>query len=172
MLATTYVEIYVLPVLISLLAYECLVVVRIHIAEIVSRRTCETWHGVELQWEYSLVIYETLVNHLFLLSIPSPLLSATQWWLTRLCWLIGLNLRQFEWQALLWNHLWHSVLVIYREWLTPVALTREDSVTETIVYLYSADALLGNKLLGSCDSLLHGESVQRETVHAALACYR
>ena len=172
MLATTYVEVHVLPVLISLLAYESLIVVRIHIAQVVSRRTCETWHGVELQWEYGLVIYEALVNHLFLLCIPSPLLGSAQWWLASLCWLVGLNLRQFEWQALLWNHLWHSVLVIYREWLTPVALTGEDGVAETIVYLYSADALLGNKLLGSCDSLLHGESVQREAIHAALACYR
>ena len=37
MFATTYVEVYVLPVLISLLAYECLIVVRIHIAQVVSR---------------------------------------------------------------------------------------------------------------------------------------
>ena len=37
MLATAYVEVYILPVLISLLAYECLIVVRIHVAQVVSR---------------------------------------------------------------------------------------------------------------------------------------
>lgn len=98
MLATAYIEVYVLPVLVGFFAYEGLVVVWIHIAQVVSRRACEAWHGVELQWEYGLVVYETLVNHLFLLCIPSPLLGSAQWWLTSLGWLVGLNLWQFEWQ--------------------------------------------------------------------------
>ena len=46
MLATTYVEIDVLPVFSSLFRYESLVVVRIHIAEIVGRRASKSRHGI------------------------------------------------------------------------------------------------------------------------------
>ena len=171
-LATANIEVDVLPVLVSFLAYEALVVLRVHIAEIVSRRTGKARHGVQLKREHCLVVHQTLVHHFLLLHVPSPFLGASQWRLACLCRLIGLDFRQFERQTLLRNHLRHAVLIVYGERFAPVALAREDGVTQTIVHLYSSHTLLRNELLCCGDGFLHGQSVEREAVESLLALSR
>ena len=93
-LATSYVEVYVLPVVVGILAHEACVVVRIHIAQIVSRRASEARHSVQLEWEDGLVVHECLVYHLAFLHVPRPHLGASQWRLAGFCRLVCLNLGQ------------------------------------------------------------------------------
>ena len=51
MLGTTDLEGDLTPVVVGLFAYKCCIVVVVHIAEVVRRRTRETRHGAELEWE-------------------------------------------------------------------------------------------------------------------------
>ena len=48
MFRSAHIEIHVLPVANGLLAHQCIVVVRVHIAQEIGRRTSETRHGVQL----------------------------------------------------------------------------------------------------------------------------
>lgn len=57
MLSTAYIQVDMTPVFVGILADELLVVMRVHIAEVVSRRTGEARHSVELQREHCLVVY-------------------------------------------------------------------------------------------------------------------
>ena len=51
MLSTADIEVDLTPIIVGLFAYERSVVVVVHIAEVVSRRTCKTRHGAKLEWE-------------------------------------------------------------------------------------------------------------------------
>ena len=122
-LRTTYVEVYVAPVLVSVVAHEGLLVLGVHIAQIVCTGASETRHRVQLQWEDALVVDEVFADHLVRLGVPGPHLGASQWGLARLRRLVLVNLRQLQGQALLGNHVGHIVLVVDGERLAPVALT-------------------------------------------------
>ena len=134
----------------------------IHIAEIVCRRTCKTRHSIELDREDGLIVDKSLVNNLLVCFIPSPDLSIAQWRLTSLSRQELIHLWKFDRQTLLWNHCWDAVLVIYREWLTPVTLTREDSITKTVVNLHTTNTMLLNKYLCCLDSFLNGHAIENE----------
>ena len=56
MLRTTNIEVDVTPVLVNILIHQCLLVFRIHIAQIVSAGTCKSRHGIQFQWEYGLIV--------------------------------------------------------------------------------------------------------------------
>ena len=156
------VEVHVLPILVGLLAHECLVVVRIHIAEVVGAGSGEARHGAEFDGEDGLMVDESLFDHAALLRVPGPLLGASQWRLATLGGLVGVDLGQLQRQAVFGNHIGHVVLVIDGEGLTPVALAGENGVAQAVVDLDLADALLGDKRLGLGDGLLDGQSVERE----------
>ena len=122
MLASAYIEVDVLPVIISLLAYEAVVVVRIHITQIVCRRSGEARHGVEFEREHGLVVYQSLFYYLLLLYVPCPHLGASQWRFACLGRLVCLYFGQFERQTRLGNQLRHSVLIVYGERFAPITL--------------------------------------------------
>ena len=90
----------------------------------------------------------------------------TQRRLTGLGGFVFTYFRQLKRQALLGNHCWNTVFVIYRERLAPVTLTAEYCVTQTVVHLDASQLILFYIFLGGCNSLLYCESVQ---VEASLA---
>ena len=172
MFGTTDVKVYILPILVCLFAHKCFVIVWVHVTKIVCWATCEARHCIQLQWEYSLIVNQWLLNNLTLSLIPSPNLSTTQWWFATFCWFVLVDFRQFKRQTLLWYHVRHSLLVIDWEWFTPVTLAWEDSITQTIVHLHTTDTLLSNKLLCLRNSLLHRKTIEREAVHTLFSCSR
>ncbi len=171
-LGTADVEVDVAPVFVGLLRDQLMVVVGIHIAQVIGARSGEARHGIEVDGKYGLLVNEAVVDHLLVDGVPCPLGGAAQWRLTVLGGFVGRNLGQFDGQAVLGNHLGDAVVVIYWERLAPIALAREDGVAQTVVHLDAADALLGNKLLGGGDGLLHGQAVEREAVDALMTLTR
>ena len=161
-LRTTYVEVYITPVFVSITTDKGLLVLGVHIAQIVSRTAGKARHRVQFQGEDGLVVDFVLADHLVELRIPRPDLSTSQWGLTSLGGLVLVNLRKFQRQTLLGNHIGHIVLIVDRERLTPVALTAEDGVTQTIVHFHTSKTLLSHELLRGSNSLLHGQSVEAE----------
>ena len=96
------------------------------------------------------------------LLVPSPLLSVTERRLACLGRQEFVHVWQFERKLVRRNHVWHAFLVINREWLAPVALTREDGVAETVVHLHAAYVVLGYVFLGCGNGFLDGKAVERE----------
>ena len=92
------------------------------------------------------------------------MLGTSQWGFTCLCGLILINLRQLQWQTLLWNHVGHVVLIVNGEWLTPIALAREDGIAQTVVDLYPTQSLLSDKLLGGSYGLFDSQTVEAELI--------
>ena len=162
MFATAHIQIDILPILVSLLAHQSLVVVWVHIAQIVSRTARKTWHGVEFDREHRLVVNLRVLHNLLVHLVPSPHRSIAQWGFTCLRRQELIHLRQLNGQALLWNHRRDAILVIHRERLTPITLTREDGISQAIVHLHTAYTSLLHILLRGSNSLLHRQSVEAE----------
>ena len=148
MLGTTDIEVHVSPVLVCLAAYKGLVVVRIHIAEIVRAAACESRHCAEFDR----------------IALVCPVCRTSERWLTRLCRKVLVYLRELERKLLKCHRSRDTVLEVHRERLTPISLTREDSVTETIIDLSVSDAVLLYIIDGSRNSLLYCHSVQEARV--------
>ena len=136
----------------------------IHITEVVCRRTSKARHCIEFDREDGLIVDKSLIHDLLVCFIPSPYLGVAQWRLTSLSREELIHLWKFDRQTLLWNHCWDAVLVIYREWLTPVTLTREDSITKTIVYLYTTNAVLFYEYLCCLYCFLNGHTVKNKAL--------
>ena len=136
----------------------------IHITEVVCRRTCKTRHCIELDREDGLIVDKCLVNNLLVCFIPSPYLSITQWRFTSFSREELIHLWKFDRQTFLWNHCRNTVLVINREWLTPVTLTREDSIAKTIVYLHTTNTMFLNEYLCCLDSFLNGHAIKNKAL--------
>ena len=56
MFRTTNIEVDIAPVLISITADKCLLVLRVHIAQIVGTGTGEARHGVQFEWEDGFIV--------------------------------------------------------------------------------------------------------------------
>ena len=168
-LRTTYVEVHVTPVFVGITINKGLLVLGVHIAQIVCAGASKARHCVQFQGEDTLVVNLVFRDNLVKLGVPGPHLSATQWGLTRLSGLVFVDFREFQRQTLLRNHIRHIVLVVNRERLAPVALTREDGVTKTIIHLHTSQTLLCDELLRSSNSLLHSQSVEAELVRSRVA---
>ena len=171
MLCAAYVEVYVAPVLVDVFVHECLLVLGIHIAEVIGRRTCEAGHGVQLQGEDGLIVDFGTVYNTVGLGVPGPFPGTAEGRFASLRGLVLVYLGQLQGQALLRNHIGHVFLVIDGERLAPVALARENGVAQTVVHLHAAQSFLGHELLGGGDGLLHGKAVEREAVKGRLACH-
>ena len=65
-----------------------------------------------------------------------------------------------------------SVLIIYGERLSPVALAAEDGVAQAEVHLYAAQVVLCDKFLGGGDGFSHAQAVQAEAVECLYAFAR
>ena len=161
-LRTANVEVNVLPVFGSLRREQGFVVVRVHVAQIIGAGASEARHRAELQGEDGHVVDSGAVDNAIRCGVPRPTLGVTKWRFTGLSGLIGLHLRQLQRQALGGNHIGHVVLVVHREWLTPVALAREDGVAQTVVHFYTTESLFRDVFLRSGNSFLHRQTVQRE----------
>ena len=123
MFATAHIQIDILPILVSLLAHQSLVVVWVHIAQIVGRTARKAWHGVEFDGEHRLIVNLRVLHNLPVHLVPSPHRSIAQWRFTCLRRQELVHLRQLDRQTLLGNHRRDAILVIYRERLTPITLT-------------------------------------------------
>ena len=146
MLGTTNIKVYLAPVIIGLVRDKCLVVVRVHVAQIVGRRTGKARHGIQLQ-------RITVFGH--------PVLGAAQGRLTRLGGQEFVHLGQDERQFALVERLRLVVLVIVDgERLAPVALTAEDGVAQAVVHLHAAYAGALDIFLGACNGLFHCQAVE------------
>ncbi len=146
-LGAPYVEVHLAPVAVGLGRNQGLAVARIHIAQIVGRRACETGHGVEFK---GISLWGT------------PVLGTSQRGLAALCGEIFVNLGELQRQRLQRQHLRYAVLIIYGERLAPVALTREDGIAQTVVYLHAAYSFLLDEFLGGRYGLLHLHAVEVE----------
>ena len=160
MLCTAHIQVYILPVSVNLRINKCLVVLRIHIAQVISRTSGESRHGVQFQREDGLVVDQFVGYHLVVYGVPSPVCSVSQWRLTGFGRQEFAYFRQFQRQTAFWNHIRHVVLVIYRERLTPIALAAEDGITQTEVHLHASQIVFLYIFLGGSDGLFHGQTVQ------------
>ena len=70
-----------------------------------------------------------------------------------------LHLRQLQRQALLRNQVGRTLFIIDGEGLTPVALTTEDGIAQTVVDFHLSYAFFGDILLHSSNALLHGKAI-------------
>ena len=134
MLGTTHVEVHLTPIFIGLMRDKLILVVRVHVAQIVGRRTGKARHGVQLQR----------------MSVGSyPILGTPQ---RRFAGLGGqelVHLGQQQGQLALVERLRLVVVIIVDgERLAPVALTAEDGVAQAVIHLHMADASLLDVLLG------------------------
>ena len=162
MFRSTNIQVNVLPIFISFFRNQSLIVLWIHITQVICRRTSKTRHRIQFQWEYGFIVNLRNVYDSICLGIPSPFLSMSEWWFTCLRWLISLYFRQFQWQTFLRNHVRHVVLIIYREWFSPISLTRENSIAQTIVYFHTTQMMLFYIFLRSGNGFFYGQSIQRE----------
>ena len=150
------IEVNIAPIVICQFANQCLCVVWVHIAEVVSRRTCKTWHSVQFQ---------------FISLFSFPFRSTSKRWFACFCWEIFVNFWQLEWQFAFVQHVRHTIFVIYREWLAPIALTAEYCITEAVVHFHLTESLFRDILFHLRDSLFHLQSIQESRVaNHALFC--
>ncbi len=147
MLGAADIKIDAAPVFIGLASHESRVIVGIHIPQVVGRRSGKSGHRAQLK-------RITLGG--------GPVEGASQ---RRLAALGGeelVDLGQFERQTLVGQHVGHTVFVVHRERLAPVALTREYGVAQTVVYLHLAYALARYIVLGGLYGILHLHAVEIE----------
>ena len=139
------------PVLLRLVRDRRLVVVRIHIAQEVPRRTRPLGHGVGLALGGA--------SALGALGID-PVGHLGERALAVVGQLVAVHLRQDE-RQLLFGHGHPAALraVDEGDGLAPVALAGEDPVAQLVVDLFMAPSLLDGVLLHRGDSLLDGHTV-------------
>ena len=144
MLCTTDIEVYISPIFICLTAYERLVIVRIHITEIVGAAACKARHCAEF----------------YRIALICPVSRSSERRFACLCRKELVNFRKLERKILKIHRSSHTVLEIHRERFSPISLTREYRIAETVVYLSASDAMLLHIIDGSRNRLLHGHSVE------------
>ena len=160
MFCTTYIEIHVLPVGIYVRGYQCCVVTRIHVAQVVGAGACEARHGVQFEREDGLVVYLAVLNDTVVYRVPSPLRGMSQWRFA--CFgrqELG-HFGQLQRQAAFGNHVGHVALIVNGERFAPVALAAEDGVAQAVVHLDAAQMVFLDVFLGGGNGFLDGESVQ------------
>src|SRR5690606_31517307 len=128
MFATTYVQIHILPIGICRLTYRSSIIEGIHITQIVPTTARPARHGGLLQ----LITFTVFYHALFRVIIP--LLAASQWRLTIFGRQIRIYFRKLQRQMLLLHSMRHTIFIIYRNRLSPIALTSKNCVTQTEVY--------------------------------------
>ena len=139
------------PVLLRLVRDRLMVVVRIHIAQEVPRRTRPLGHGVGLALGVAPALGALGID---------PVGHLGERALAVVGQLVAVHLRQNE-RKLLFGHGHPAALRAVDEGngLTPVALTGEDPVAQLVVDLFTAPSLLDGVLLHRGDSLLDGHTV-------------
>ena len=160
MFRTADIQIDVLPIFVRLFRYQRLVVVRIHIAEVISRRTGKARHGIQFEREDGLIINQTILYHFAFLYVPSPFCRMTQWRFSALGRFELAYLRQFERELVFINHIRHAILVVNRKRFAPITLAREDGIAQTIIHLDASQVMFLDVFLRSRDGFFNGQSIQ------------
>ncbi len=140
MFRTSDIKVDIPPVAVSLGAYQLFVIMRIHITEVVGRRTGKTWHCVQFK-------------RAALLGVP--VLGTPQRGFAGFGRQVFVDFRQMQRKLVLAEHYGYTVLVIYRERFPPVALAAENGITQAVVYLYFAYTFTLDEFLCSSDCILH-----------------
>ena len=169
MFRSAHIQVNVLPIFVSLLAHQCLVVVGVHIPQVVGRRARKPRHGVQFEREHTAMVNQCLVNNFFLFDIPCPQFGVAQWRLSAFSGFIFADFGQLQWQFVFGHHIGHAVFIIHGEWFAPVALSGEDGIAQTEVHLDTPQLVGGDKLLGLLYRLFHRKTVERESVKGVLA---
>ena len=145
------------PVLLRLVRDRLMVVVRIHIAQEVPRRTRPLGHGVGLALGVAPALGALGVD---------PVGHLGKRALAVVGQLVAVHLRQDERQFLLGNrHPTALGAVDKGDRLAPIALAGEDPVAQLIVDLFAAPALLDGILLHRGDRFLDGHAVEEAGVY-------
>ena len=145
-LCSSYIEIYIAPIFIGLTRYECFIVVRIHIAKIISRRTCKARHSAKF-------VGVTIGS--------APILGTSQWRFSTLGRKKFIHLGKFERQLTFVDSVRLLVIIkINRERLAPIALTAENSVAQAVVNLHFTYSGFFYVKLCLCNGFLHIESIE------------
>ena len=93
---------------IGIFRYEGILVPRIHVAQVVGRRSREAGHGIQFQW---------------VSLFGSPVLGTSQRWLPRLCGQVLIYFGKLQRQFVFGQGVGHPLLVIDGERLPPVTLS-------------------------------------------------
>ena len=157
---TTYIEVDTSPIFIYFLINQCFIVMRVHIAQIVSAGTCKARHGIQFKREYGDVIYLFILYHTFVYGVPSPFGSVSQRWFSGFGRKEFGNFRQFKRQTSFVDHIRHSILVVNRERLAPVALAAEQPVAQTVADGALADAGGFEPGVDLGDGVVHAQAVE------------
>ena len=83
-----------------------------------------------------------------------------QWRFSALCRQELFHFGQFKRKALFGYRVWHSLLVVDRERFSPVTLTAEYGIAQSVVDLYSTQSVLCNVCLRCSYGILYGKSVE------------
>ena len=126
---------------------------RVHISQIISRRTGKAGHCVQLQ--------SVSLGRL-------PVFGTSQGRLSVRARLVAAYLRQEQRQLRVVQHIGYTVLIIYRERLAPVALTTEYGVAQAIVHLHAAYSFFFYIAFGSGYRILHLHTVEIKIRTAAV----
>ena len=121
---TSDVKVYVLPIFVGLFGYQLLVVMRVHVTQVVSRRSSKTGHRTQFE-------------RLSLYAMPA--LDTCK---RRFAAFGRRKIRYFrklQRKLVFSEYVRHSVAVINRYRLSPITLAREYGITQAVVYLSSAD---------------------------------
>ena len=149
MFGTSDIQVYVTPVCIHILVHQSLVVVRVHIAEIVSAGTRETRHGAGLQR----------------ITLIGPVLCTRKRRFSGLGRLELVYLRKLQRQLVQRKRGGNTVLEIDRERFTPIPLAGEYGVTEPVVDLPVADSVLLDIFDSRWDGILDIHAVEEAGIH-------
>ena len=161
---TTHIEIHLLPVVGRLLAHERRVVVRIHVAEIVGRRSGEARHCAEFEGENRLVVDAHIVRHALCRLVPRPACRIAEGRFARFGGEELRHLGQFERQALFRHEMRHALFIVDGEGFAPVALTAENRVAQAVVCFHASQAVCRDEGLGGGDGLFHRKAVEGEAL--------
>ena len=172
MFGTTYVKVNVLPIMVSLFRNQRLVVMRIHVTQVISRRTGKSRHGIQFEREYCYVINLGIFYHFAFFYIPGPFGSVSQWRFAGFCRQELGYFRELQRQLAFVNHVRHAVLVVNRERFAPVTLAGEDGITQTVVHFHTSQVVFLHVFLGSSNGFLDGQSVQVQVAIRSDTCFR
>ena len=162
MFRTSYIKVYILPVMICLLRNQRFIVMRIHVTQIICTGTGKSRHGIQFQREYIHVINLRIFYDFTFGYIPCPTGCMSQRRFSTFCRQELSNLRKFQRKLAFVNHIRHAVLVIYRERFTPITLARENRITQTEVDFHTAQIMLFHIFLGSCNGFFNCQAIQRQ----------
>ena len=143
-LCTSYVKVHVAPVFIRFPAHQGIMIVRVHITEIIGAAACKAGHCAGLN--RAALIFPALCPCKRRLSALRRQESA--------------DFRQFQRQFVERNRNNPAILVTNRERLSPISLTGEDGIAQTVIDFPPSQSVLLHIVNGSRDGLLHSESVQ------------